>query len=530
MVHKVYTLEDGTPVTLTKDTEENVVVGEAFNGMQLDMMKVNGDSPELRTSQVAENIIATTNMTIVESKAPPSPAPAMDEDDDDNEFTLIDFEMFQELDWHDQVGEDGKEYRLSEQLADEEWDEEEEEKDVTPLTYEEYTERAAEIIEAAQNEILETAEILNAIPGSETEIGSKELTAAVGGSSSRGPVEPPVKRSNRKGSSEPPKYDQTRLDGISQLWGLPPEDPSALEGYPEPVSLDKEEFRFEGISQLWGETPEPPDASADSTIIDSGGDFGGISQLWGDQTLVGMNGDSNPTSSRGSGESGESSSLPFKIDKSVYAELEWFDEVGPDGQEYRLSEMLADEDWDDDEPVEASVEPITYEDFAKQVQDLREAARDEKLETEAILQAPPGADSWDDPHFDRRQKEKEEDAIDDAEDDDSLEALEMDSEDLLDSEESEVSDLEEEGLTVAMAENVTSPLTPQAEVPIVFELETTSSKNDDVEIDESDSRPTFTSDFDTGKVKSEEGGENMERDDKVNGEDDGGDEETRKNQ
>ncbi len=526
VVHKVYTLEDGTPVTLTKDTEEKVVIGEALNGMQLDMMKVNGDSPELLPNQVAENIIAATNMTIGENKPPP-PAPAVDEDedDDDNEFTLIDFEMFQELDWHDQVGEDGKEYRLSEQLADEVW--EEDEKDEAPLTYEEYTERAAEIIEAAQNEIIETAEILNAIPGSETALGSKELTAKVGGTS-RGPIEPPIKRSNRKEQRKKPKYDQTRLDGISQLWGLPPEDPSALEGYPEPVSLDKDEFRFEGISQLWGETPEPPDASADSTIIDSGGDFAGISQLWGDQTLVGMNGDSNPASSRGSGESGESSSLPFKIDTSVYAELEWFDEVGPDGQEYRLSQMLADEVWDDDEPVEASVEPITYEDFAKQLQDLREAARDEKLETEAILQAPPGADSWDDPHFDRRHKEKEDDTIDKAEEDDSLEALEMDSEDLYESEETKALALEEEELGVAIAENVTSSLPPKAEEPVVLEPETRSSKGEADE--ESDSHSTFTANDDAGQEKSEEEGEHKRQDDAINGENGEGDEETRKDQ
>ena len=107
-----------------------------------------------------------------------------------------------------------------------------------------------------------------------------------------------MKRAERKESSGKRKYDQTRLDGISQLWGLPPEDPSALEGYPEPVSLDKDDYRFEGISQLWGETPEPPDASTDSSIIDSGGDFVGISQLWGDQALVAMSGDSNPTSNK----------------------------------------------------------------------------------------------------------------------------------------------------------------------------------------------------------------------------------------
>ena len=38
----------------------------------------------------------------------------------------------------------------------------------------------------------------------------------------------------------------------------------------------------------------------------------------------------------------------FKIDMSVYAEIKWFDEVGPGRQEYKLSQMPADDDWDDD--------------------------------------------------------------------------------------------------------------------------------------------------------------------------------------
>ena len=405
VLHKVYTLPDGTPVTL-KEPGEGDIVEDILNMTRLDVLAVNGDLPVAPVNQTL-NMTATTEATLVE--------------EDDEPFTLIDFEMYQDLEWYDEVGEDGKEYRLSEQLADEIWEEEKETEDSAPLTYEEYTERAAEIIEAAQSELLETAEILKASPGAETALAEKSSGTGV----ARGPVEP-LKRLDRKEKSGSPKYDQTRLDGISQLWGLPPEDPSAFEGYPEPVSLDKDEYRFEGISQLWGETPTPPDASADTTILGDGGNFGGISQLWGDEPLVGMSGDSNPKKrARVGGEGGGSSSVPFNIDTSIYSELEWFDEVGPDGQEYRLSQMLADEVWDDDEPDE-NAEPISFAEFAKKVEDIREAARDEILETEAILQAPPGADSWDDPHYDRRQKEKAETPANETDVDVSLDALEMD--------------------------------------------------------------------------------------------------------
>lgn len=429
VVHKVYTLKDGTPVILVDAVEEQVDASEDVNVTELETFVVNGDPSEDMRDQT-ERFAEASNVTVHESSI--IEYEKEEDDDDDDMFSLIDFEMFQDLDWHEEVGEDGKELRLSEQLSDEVWEEEvQKDEDETPLSYEEYTERAAEIIEAAQNEILETAEILNAAPGSETILPSSEQGSGSG--NIRGPIEPVMKRTERKESRGKRKYDQTRLDGISQLWGLPPEDPSALEGYPEPVNLDKEEYRFEGISQLWGETPEPPDASADSSIIDNGGNFAGISQLWGDQQLVGTGGDGSPTSKKGTRENGESPSMPFNVDTSVYSELEWFDEVGPDGQEYRLSEMLADEHWDDEESAE-DAEPISFEDFAKQVEDLREAAMEEKLEAEAILQAPPGADSWDDPHYDRKKKDNAESSSNKSEVDDSLEALEMDREDLPDTE------------------------------------------------------------------------------------------------
>ena len=47
--------------------------------------------------------------------------------------------------------------------------------------------------------------------------------------------------------------------------------------------------------------------------------------------------------------------------------------------------MLADEEWDDDELVEASEEPIAYEDFAKQVQAQRSCARRETRSSELKL-------------------------------------------------------------------------------------------------------------------------------------------------
>ena len=74
-----------------------------------------------------------------------------------------------------------------------------------------------------------------------------------------------------------------------------------------------------------------------------------------------------------------------------------------------------------------------------------------------------------------------------------------------------------------MAENATSLLSPKDDEPIVFELQT----NDDVELDESDSRPTFTADGYTDKERSEEGDENTKWDDREDG---GGDEETRKDE
>ena len=59
-------------------------------------------------------------------------------------------------------------------------------------------------------------------------------------------------------------------------------------------------------------------------------------------------------------------------------------------KESRLSEVLADEV--DDAEKSIADYPVTFEDYEKQVQEILEAERAELLETEAIMNAPPGAE------------------------------------------------------------------------------------------------------------------------------------------
>ncbi len=114
-------------------------------------------------------------------------------------------------------------------------------------------------------------------------------------------------------------------------------------------------------------------------------------------------------------------------------QVEWFDEVGPDGKEYReswyapratfylsaltllsderigLSQMLADEDWsvDDDGEVEdktiGSLEndlqrvitskPMTYDEFSQKATEIIEQVNKEIAETKEIMSVPPGRDA-----------------------------------------------------------------------------------------------------------------------------------------
>ena len=61
--------------------------------------------------------------------------------------------------------------------------------------------------------------------------------------------------------------------------------------------------------------------------------------------------------------------------------LPWHDEKGPDGQDYRLSQMLADEEWASDTESEEA-EPMTLEDYNEQVKEITEKLEEELRETE----------------------------------------------------------------------------------------------------------------------------------------------------
>jgi hypothetical protein len=280
---------------------------------------------------------------------------------DEQEYvhTFDAFDPYEDLPWHDEVGADGNEVRLSQMLANDVWEEElevaKEKESLRVRTYEEYIKRAGEIKEAEESELLETQGILMAPAGAELE-------------SITGKPDEELEL----------QYDQTKLDGISQLWGLPPDELSEIPGYEEPPLPDEDSFG--GISQLWGETADPSRTSYGETIaVDTDDSFSSMSQLWGEAIP-----DSNS-------EAGLSSSSSFQT-VTDSDEASWRDEMmAGDDKEPRLSQLLADEEWEEElEPVVS--EPITFQDYTNQVAEILEAEQEERLETEAILNAPPGAD------------------------------------------------------------------------------------------------------------------------------------------
>lgn len=395
-VHKVTTLADGRVVSLKEgDTFVDKVRGEAT---------AKKDVEEEEDEEAASPDEVTTDpVEITADLKPSAPAPAIPEGvapyldslsrengirrpmrEEDFIPDLIDYESFKELPWFDDVGPDGQEVRLSQMLADEEF-EEEEEFVSTEMTQEEYEQRVAEIEETAQSEFLETVEILNAGPGQDFE-ETKYL----------------VKEKRRKEKKESPTYDQTRMDGISQLWGLPPEDPDSINELQQPESLDDKNFG--SIEQLWGGGGASSDTEAqeESELVGMMG-YSGISELWGgpiddvprsppSSKGAGVNGDSDEEDNDSENQLDEDDAPPM----ASFGGMPWHDEIGPDGKEFRLSQFLADEEWEGEVPP-VEMAPLTYEDYTEQVEKIMEAAKEEMLETEAILMARPGADplGWD---------------------------------------------------------------------------------------------------------------------------------------
>jgi hypothetical protein len=268
---------------------------------------------------------------------------------------------------YEEIGLDGKEIRLSKILADEVWKEElefsKEKKAVT--SYEEFLKRADELRVAEATELQETEEILMAMPGS-------------------------LKRNDDKPAikDEPQVYDQTKLDGMSQMFGLPPDVLSEMPSYEKPPSPPSS---IENVWKLWGAStlqyPSPNEAEVAQpgilkTDIDA---FEGISQLWGqdfdDESEQAL-------SSTATRSVAQESVLSSAATRRVTASPE------VTSGDVNLSQLLADEVWDyGDSNVDNIKRPVTYEDYVKQVQQILETEKKELIETEAILNAPPGADS-----------------------------------------------------------------------------------------------------------------------------------------
>jgi len=361
--HRVTSLGDGRPIAYNK--KESVTQGIPD--------VIEEDSTSIRNEKM-NNVEKRMTDLLGETRTPDNPiSKSADQQTDDEVPKAIgvtdmmlqpDRNFFDNVVWFDEVGADGQEYRLSQSMADEEWEEEiqfreEQKRNQPPMSDEEYREKVVDMIEAAADELKETRDILSASSDSELEATPRRKRQSL-------------------------KYDQTKLDGISQLWGLPPSALSELRSYEEPKEVTVEENSFDTIMQLMGAAPIPK-SQEEGTLISS--NFNAISELWD----VNVN-------AAGIGESTQI--LPPNND------------VDSDGQEYRLSQMLADEDWTDSKPpaVEA---PLTLEDYSRKVNEAYENVEKELKETEAILNAPPGADSYglDQEESDAADEEEEEEVL-----------------------------------------------------------------------------------------------------------------------
>jgi len=339
--------------------------------------------------------------------------PILIEEFDEEEFFFDQITAgLEDFDWYEQIGPDGNEMRLSEMLADEAWEESlyEDENIATneTLKYEQATEQAKDMIQAVKEEFLETAAILNAAPGASSELETKGKSSSERNSNTDkkdvSKVSVPKARKDVNDNSQKMQYDQTKLDSLSQLWGAGPKD---LDGIVDKdmneTALPLDSLRMESFSQLWSDssmrpvTPSrAPESSTDAGEIMSDN----IKQLWGE----------SPAENSFIGEDVDDSDLVFP-DMS-FDGLEWFNEKDDDGNEVRLSEILADEEWEEETEIEPpTVE--TFEDFSKKAIEQIEAYEEELSETEAILNSPPGFQSLGEEFEEDEEDEKSEKVVQD---------------------------------------------------------------------------------------------------------------------
>jgi len=438
--NKVLTLADGTLVTsedITSDDSLTINITESNTTTSLEVAaELEGTPPplldeanevpwvQLGNTPIFEESIAEMEAYKEMSSPTPEESPPVPLYDTKNYISTADSKLEDNLkdedlddedifepmtiEWFDEVGPDGQEYRLSQMLADEDWpDDEEDETDLgisdflsaggplspnvndpknKTMTYDEFTQKASEMIEQAENELAETKEILSVSPGSHA-----GLDVNINRDSSLSPAASLPTRRN-KAMEEPPmdtSYDQTQLDGISQLWGAAPDVLEQNANEEDGISEDyliNEGKDFRGVYSLWGEGAESEMASADdeegppsSTSIE------GFSQLWNEDLAP-----FEPGKLDGDFRTSSVDPLLNINDLKAFAGVEWWDEVSDDGSFKSLSQMLADEEYEETMEEEAET-PMTFEQFAEETEKLIEQAEDEREETEAIMNAPPFA-------------------------------------------------------------------------------------------------------------------------------------------
>lgn len=138
---------------------------------------------------------------------------------------------------------------------------------------------------------------------------------------------------------------------------------------------------FKNVYSLWGGSIPPSSVTlVDEGVAASSPSSEGLTQLWNSE-LDGFQEESIDQDRQ------EENADAFQ----AYASLQWWSEVSEDGNELRLSQILADEDFEEAMDEEGDI-PMTFERFAEETEKLIEQAEDERKETEAIMNAPPNAE------------------------------------------------------------------------------------------------------------------------------------------
>jgi hypothetical protein len=175
------------------------------------------------------------------------------------------------------------------------------------------------------------------------------------------------------------------------LWGAPP---GVLERKISEADDESERgilndgIDFRNIYSLWGSAVKSGMKTlAEEDMTPLNANIDGFSELWnenvsscGEEKLDGIEDDTTNPADQQVG----------VVKFQAHASLEWWDEVSEDGKELRLSQILADEIYEEATDEEAAT-PMTFERFVEETEMLIEQAEVERKETEAIMKAPPNA-------------------------------------------------------------------------------------------------------------------------------------------